>query len=84
MATGPLAPSLLHQLLSVIERDPGVEAGKDDDEHPDTGERFKLRDYMVRWDDDDTHSLFVAGELPGDIRKAYDNGRGVRVVSGRR
>jgi hypothetical protein len=29
MTTGPLAPSLLQQLLSVIERDPGVEAGKD-------------------------------------------------------
>jgi hypothetical protein len=98
LATGPLAPSLLRQLISVIEREPGVEAGKEpplcgwtgdftvadgfviadgrrgrviaiyhyDDWYPHTGKRFKLRDYLVRWDDD-THSLFEAGSLPGDM-----------------
>lgn len=98
LATGPLAPTLLHQLLSVIERDPGVGTGEEpvfggltskfvvadgfviadgrrgrivairhyDDNHPDTGERLKLRDYLVVWDDK-THSLFIAGDLPGDM-----------------
>jgi hypothetical protein len=37
-----------------------------DDDHPDTGERFRLRDHLVIWGHG-THSLFVAGELPGDM-----------------
>jgi hypothetical protein len=32
---------------------------------PDTQEEYALQDYLVRWEDD-THSLFYAGAIPGD------------------
>lgn len=36
------------------------------DLHPDTGEEYDLQDYLVCWEDDGTHSVFIAGDLPGD------------------
>jgi hypothetical protein len=36
------------------------------DWYPGTEEEYDLQDYLVRWDDD-THSLFYAGDIPGDL-----------------